>query len=86
MVFTIGVGLTATVINPVAFSYGYDRLRFVKPVFIGDTIKSRVEITDKEVMEKRPGYGRVTERLTVTNQKDETALVADHIYMVEMRP
>ena len=86
MVFTIGVGLTATVINPVAFSYGYDRLRFVKPVFIGDTIKSRVEITDKEVMEKRPGYGRVTERLTVTNQKDETALVADHIYMVDMRP
>ena len=37
-------------------------------------------------MEKRPGYGRVIERLTVTNQKDETALVADHIYMVEMRP
>ncbi|NIZ02872.1 MaoC family dehydratase [Thalassospira lucentensis] len=86
MVFTIGVGLTATVINPVAFSYGYDRLRFIKPVFIGDTIKSDVEITAKEVMEKRPGFGRVTERLTVTNQKDEVALVADHIYMVEMKP
>lgn len=86
MVFTIGVGLTATIINPVAFSYGYDRMRFVKPVFIGDTIKSRVEIIDKEVMEKRPGYGRVSERLVVTNQKDETVLVADHIYMVEMKP
>lgn len=85
MVFTIGVGLTATIINPVAFSYGYDRMRFVKPVFIGDTIKSRVEIIDKEVMEKRPGYGRVSERLVVTNQKDETVLVADHIYMVEMK-
>jgi acyl dehydratase len=44
MVFTIGVGLTATIINPVSFSYGYDRMRFVKPVFIGDTIRSRVEI------------------------------------------
>ncbi|WP_417828016.1 MaoC family dehydratase [Thalassospira sp.] len=86
MVFTIGVGLTATIINPVAFSYGYDRMRFVKPVFIGDTIKSRVEIIDKEIMEKRPGYGRVSERLVVTNQKDETVLVADHIYMVEMKP
>jgi acyl dehydratase len=86
MVFTIGVGLTATIINPVAFSYGYDRLRFVKPVFIGDTIRSRVEITAKEEMPKRPGYGRVTERLTVTKQDGATALVADHIYMVERRP
>ncbi|MGA0542876.1 MaoC family dehydratase [Neotabrizicola sp. VNH66] len=85
MVFTIGVGLTATIINPVAFSYGYDRMRFVKPVFIGDTIRSRVEIIGKELMEKRPGYGRVTERLTVTKHTGETALVADHIYMVECR-
>ena len=47
MVFAIGVGLTATLINPVAFSYGYDRLRFVRPVFIGDTIRTRVTITSK---------------------------------------
>ncbi|NVK33458.1 MAG: dehydratase [Rhodobacteraceae bacterium] len=86
MVFTIGVGLTATIINPVAFSYGYDRMRFIKPVFINDTIRSEVEIIDKELMEKRPGYGRVVERLTVFNQRDEAVLVADHIYMVEMRP
>lgn len=86
MVFTIGVGLTATIINPVAFSYGYDRMRFVKPVFIGDTITSLAEIIGKEVMEKRPGYGRVTERLTVSKQTGEVALVADHIYMVEMTP
>jgi acyl dehydratase len=85
MVFTIGVGLTATVINPVAFSYGYDRMRFVKPVFIGDTLRSRVEIIAKELMDKRPGYGRVTERLTVTKHTGEVALVADHIYMVECR-
>lgn len=86
MVFTIGVGLTATIINPVAFSYGYDRMRFVKPVFIGDTIRSRVEIVAKELMERRPGYGRVTERLTVTKHTGEVALVADHIYMVECKP
>ncbi len=85
MVFTIGVGLTATIINPVAFSYGYDRMRFIKPVFINDTIRSKVEIIGKEIMEKRPGYGRVTERLTVLNQNDEVTLVADHIYMVEMK-
>ena len=33
LVFTMAVGLTAGEINPEAFTYGYDRLRFVKPVF-----------------------------------------------------
>ena len=38
-VFSAGLGLVATnCIN--AFSYGYDKLRFIKPVFIGDTIYS----------------------------------------------
>ncbi|QFY62924.1 dehydratase (plasmid) [Rhizobium grahamii] len=86
MVFSIGVGLTASVINPVAFSYGYDRMRFVRPVFIGDTIRTRVTITAKEDDPKRAGHGRVVERTEVINQRDEVVLAADHIYVVERRP
>lgn len=86
MVFSIGVGLTASIINPVAFSYGYDRMRFVKPVFIGDTIHTRVTIAGKEDDPKRAGFGRVIERIEVINQKGEVALAADHIYLVERRP
>ncbi|QKV19070.1 MaoC/PaaZ C-terminal domain-containing protein [Oricola thermophila] len=85
MVFSIGVGLTASVINPVAFSYGYDRLRFVRPVFIGDTIRTRATIISKEDDPKRPDCGRVVERTEVLNQRDEVVLVADHIYIVERR-
>jgi acyl dehydratase len=85
MVFAIGVGLTATLINPVAFSYGYDRLRFVRPVFIGDTIRTRVSIAAKEDDPRRPGQGRVVERCEVLNQRDETVLAADHILMVDKR-
>ncbi|MEM8704498.1 MAG: MaoC/PaaZ C-terminal domain-containing protein, partial [Pseudomonadota bacterium] len=44
MVFSIGIGLTASAINPVAFSYGYDRLRFIRPVHINDTIRTRLTI------------------------------------------
>ena len=86
MVFAIGVGLTASIINPVAFSYGYDRLRFVKPVFIGDTIRTRITIQAKEDDPKRSGHGRVIERVEVLNQRDEVVLAADHIYIVERRP
>jgi acyl dehydratase len=86
MVFAIGVGLTASVVNPVAFSYGYDRLRFIKPVFIGDTIKTRTTIAAKEDDPKRPNHGRVIERVEVINQRGEVVLAADHIYVVERRP
>src|SRR5271163_2698116 len=37
MVFSVGLGLMAHN-NIHTFSYGYDKLRFIKPVFIGDTI------------------------------------------------
>ena len=85
MVFAIGVGLTATQINPVAFSYGYDRLRFVRPVFIGDTIRTRVTIAGKDDHPKRPEAGRVVERCEVINQRGEVVLAADHILIVERR-
>jgi acyl dehydratase len=85
LVFSIGIGLTASVVNPVAFSYGYDRLRFVKPVFIGDTIRTRTTIISKEDDPKRSGAGRVFERCEVINHRDEVVLVADHIYIVERR-
>ncbi|MFC0244036.1 MaoC/PaaZ C-terminal domain-containing protein [Falsochrobactrum ovis] len=86
MIFSIGVGLTATLINPVAFSYGYDRLRFVRPVHIGDTIRTRVTISAKEDDPKRPNMGRVTERCEVLNQRDEVVLACDHILLVERKP
>jgi acyl dehydratase len=86
MVFSIGVGLTASVVNPVAFSYGYDRLRFVRPVFIGDTIRTRATVSAKEDDPRRPASGRVIERNEVLNQRGEVVLAADHIYVVERRP
>ena len=84
-VFSAGLGLVATnCVN--AFSYGYDRLRFIKPVFIGDTIKTRTTISAKEDDPKRPDCGRVIERCEVINQHGDVVLAADHIYIVERRP
>jgi acyl dehydratase len=85
LVFSVGIGLTASTINPRAMSYGYDKLRFIKPVFIGDTIRSRVEITDRRPHPRRTGHGIVVETVTVQNQRDETVLVCDHLHLVERR-
>jgi len=85
MTFTIGIGLTATVINPAAFTYGYERLRFPKPVFIGDTIRTRVTISAKEDDPKRAQFGRVTEKIEVLNQRGETVLACEHVLLVHRK-
>ena len=82
MVFSIGIGLTASEINPEAFSKGYDRLRFVEPVFIGDTIHAEVSISEKSGS-KKAGYGTVTEHVEIINQNGDVVLVCDHILLVK---
>jgi acyl dehydratase len=86
MTFTVGIGLTASQINPVAFTYGYDKLRFPKPVFISDTIRTRITVKDKQEDPKRKGFGRVIEACEVLNQKNEVVMYCEHILLVEMRP
>ena len=84
LIFSIAVGMTAGAVNPFAFSYGYDRLRFVKPVFIGDTITVRTTISDARD-HKRPEFGLVIEQLEVTNQRGETVLACEHLLLVRRR-
>ena len=85
LVFSIGVGMTAGEINPHAMSYGYDRLRFVRPVFLNDTIRARTSIRERRDDAKRKTHGIVVEALEVINQRGETVLVADHLLLVERR-
>jgi acyl dehydratase len=86
LVMSMAVGMTAGDINPRAMSYGYDRVRFVRPVFIGDTITVRAEITGLADHRRRPeALGMVEETVTVTNQAGEVVLVLVHLYVVEKR-
>ncbi|RKF19781.1 dehydratase [Alginatibacterium sediminis] len=85
LTFAVGVGMTATLINPVAMTYGYERLRFPNPVHIGDTINVKVEITEKRDHERKPEFGFVTERLTVTKQDGSVVLVCDHLLLANKK-
>ncbi len=81
-VFSAGLGLVATnCVN--AFSYGYDKLRFIKPVFIGDTI-----YTIKTDLEKRPKYkemGLVRSSYEVFKNEGELVLYCEHLQTVKYR-
>jgi len=58
-------------------SLGYDRVRFIKPVFIGDTVTVtyRIEAVD---LEKQ----RTISKVEVTNQDGELVAIATHIQKV----
>jgi acyl dehydratase len=85
MTFAIGIGLTASEINPHAFTYGYERLRFPKPVFIGDTIHTRLTVTEASPDPKRPDHGRVVETCEVLNQRGEVVLACHHVLLAARR-
>jgi acyl dehydratase len=75
LIFSISTGLSVrlgqTNDTVIAF-YGLDRLRFVKPVFIGDTIRVRQRIEDKT--ERDENSGIITTLNEVLNQRGEVVL------------
>ncbi|RVD00483.1 MaoC family dehydratase [Mesorhizobium sp. M2A.F.Ca.ET.029.05.1.1] len=81
-VFSAGLGLVAT--NCVAaFSYGYDKLRFIKPVFIGDTIYSI-----RTNLDKKPRYhdmGLIRARYEVFKGEGELVLYCEHLQTVKYK-
>jgi acyl dehydratase len=61
-------------IDATPVSLGYDRVRFVGPVFISDTITVTYSI--KDIDRER---NRTRASVEVTNQRGETVAVAEHI-------
>ena len=57
--------------------YLSQEIKFVKPVYIGDTITAKVE-----VVEKVDGKQRVIMRSTITNQRDEIVVDGTSVAMV----
>jgi acyl dehydratase len=55
-------------------SLGYDRVRFIKPVFINDTITVNYTVEEFDG-ERNRSYSQVE----VVNQHNETVAVAKHI-------
>ena len=84
LILSVAVGSLAGEINEAAFSYGYDKVRFIAPIFIGDTITSTAEIVAKREHARKPTeFGIVDEQVSVVNQRGETVLAFVHVYMVE---
>lgn len=67
-----------------ALSYGYDRVRFIKPVYAGDTIHVETRVSDKREA-KHPSQGLVLTDYRVLNQHAEVVLAFTHLLIVARR-
>jgi oxepin-CoA hydrolase/3-oxo-5,6-dehydrosuberyl-CoA semialdehyde dehydrogenase len=66
-------------LGPVLANYGLDDLRFLKPVYPGDTL--RVRLVVKEKRPRKPEYGEVRWSVTLFNQNDDVVAQYDLLTM-----
>ncbi|QGN53555.1 MaoC family dehydratase [Novosphingobium sp. Gsoil 351] len=66
-------------------SPGVDELRWLKPVYPGDTLRCETEVFEKRRSASRREMGIFKSRLKVFNQHDEPVLSMSSIGLVEVR-
>ena len=85
LIFSISTGLMTqmNLINDTVIAfYGVDKLRFTRPVFIGDTVRVIKRVVDTQRKEKG---GVVTFETTVLNQNDEPVIVYTDKLLIKAR-
>lgn len=86
LVLSVMVGSLADEINEAAMSYGYDKVRFIAPVFLDDSIQAHSEIVGRRDHGKNPeNYGFIDENVVVKNQDQVTVMAFTHIYLVDKK-
>ncbi len=67
-------------------SPGVDELRWLKPVFPGDTLHVRSKIVEVRPSRSKPEIGSFRSATTVANQRDEPVLTFTSIVLIRRRP
>jgi len=67
-------------------SPGLDELRWLKPVYPGDTLRVESELTEVTPSRSRPEMGSTKAKVTVFNQHDEPVMKLLSIGLVARRP
>ena len=67
-------------------SPGVDELRWLRPVYPGDTLTVRGEIIEKTPSRSKPGLGTIRTKTTVTNQDGVDVMQYSSIVLMQRRP
>ena len=67
-------------------SPGIEKLYFVKPVYVGDTIRVISEVIDSRPSASKPDRGLMRFKNEILNQKDEVVCTEEAMILVHRRP
>lgn len=67
-------------------SPGWDELRWLRPVYPGDTLRVEMETLEARPSRSKPEIGSVKSRIDVFNQDDAKVMTVTSIVLVRRRP
>ena len=82
----VGVGVGELTLGTTLGNLGFNEITFPRPVFIGDTLRSETEITDKRESRKNPETGIVHFETRGFNQRDEMVVKVHRVGLMMKRP
>lgn len=82
----IGLSVGETTLGTTVGNLGFEEVRFPRPVFHGDTLRSETEVIDLRASRSRPGQGIVTFLHRGFNQRDEMVMTCKRPALMMGRP
>ncbi|AHC51386.1 MaoC family dehydratase [Sulfolobus acidocaldarius SUSAZ] len=85
LTLAIVAGLLVELTSQNGFMLGIENVKFMNPVFAGDTIYGEAEVIEARESKSRPGFGIVKIRTWGYNQRGEKIVEFDRVFMVRKR-
>ena len=85
LTLAIVAGLLVEETSQNGFMLGIENVKFLHPVFPGDTIYAEAEVIETRESKSRPGFGIVRIRTYGYNQNGEKVIEFDRVFMVRKR-
>jgi acyl dehydratase len=82
----VGVSVNDTTIGTTVGNLGFTEVRFPKPVFHGDTLRSRTKVLAMRESKSRPDVGILEFEHTCWNQRDEMVAICKRQAMMRKLP
>jgi acyl dehydratase len=82
----VGVSVADTTLGTTVANLGWDEIRFPKPVFIGDTLRTESEVLAMRESKSRPDAGVVTFVHRCYNQRNELVAVCRRLALMKKLP
>jgi acyl dehydratase len=82
----VGVSVGDTTLGTTIANLGWDEIRFPKPVFIGDTLRSESIVHEMRESRSRPDAGVVTFVHRAFNQRNEEVAICKRMALMKKLP